>query len=160
MARKPVVDRDTVLHMLREGQTTQSVADAFGVTRQAVDIHRREFIAQGLLADQRAPRSRHSAPPSATQVPLAQVPQAAPAAQPEPQTSPTASHRELAALPLDQIIDLAIDAFAALKKLPEAEAERDRYRQEYESARAEIDRLREAESRRSDQEQRWLHAQQ
>ena len=148
MARKAIVDRDTVLRMLRDGQTTQHVADHFGVSRQAVDLHRKDFIARGLITDQRAARSRRSiATPTAEATPTM--------AKPTPAPSP----RELAALPLDQIIDLAIDAFAALKKLPEAEAERDRYQQSYEAAAAEIERLKEAESHRRTQEQRWFHAQ-
>lgn len=142
MARKAIVDRDTVLRMLRDGRTTQHVADHFGVSRQAVDLHRKDFIARGLITDQRAARSRRS-----TATPTM--------AEPTPAPSP----RELAALPLDQIIDLAIDAFAALKKLPLAEAERDRFRQSYEAAAVEIERLKEAESHRRTQEQRWFHAQ-
>ena len=148
MARKAIVDRDTVLRMLRDGQTTQHVADHFGVSRQAVDLHRKDFIARGLITDQRAARSRRST--------------AAPTAEATPtvtEATPAPSPRELAALPLDQIIDLAIDAFAALKKLPEAEAERDRYQKSYEAAAAEIERLKEAESHRRTQEQRWFHAQ-
>lgn len=151
MARKPIVDRNTVLEMLRDGQTTQHVADHFGVTRQAVDLHRKDFIAHGLLANQRAARSSRTAPPSG--------PEITPVQQAVVQASLAPSPRELAGLPLDQIIDLAIDAFAALKKLPETEAERDRYRQLYETAVAEMDRLKEAESRRHNQEQRWFLAQ-
>ncbi len=112
MARKAIVDRDTVLRMLRDGQTTQHVANHFGVSRQAVDLHRKDFIARGLITDQRAARSRGS-----TATPTAEATSTQPTmAKPTPAPSP----RELAALPLDQIIDLAIDAFAALKRLPEA----------------------------------------
>jgi len=160
MARKAIVDRDRVLQMLRDGQTTQRIADYFGVSRQAVDLHRKDFIARGLLADQRASRSPRTAPLAAPQTPL--VPPDSSVVQPaeriEAHIPPAPSHRELAAMPLDQIIDLAIDAFTALKKLPEVEAERDRYRESYQAAAAEIDRLKEAESHRHAQEQRWLHA--
>ncbi len=151
MARKAIVVRETVLRMLRDGQTTQAVADHFGVSRQAVDLHRKDFIARGLITDQRAARSRRSSAMPAGEV--------APTQPTMTESTPSPSPRELAALPLDQIIDLAIDAFAALKKLPEAEAERDRYKQVYETAAAEIERLKEAESHRRTQEQRWFHAQ-
>ncbi len=151
MARKTVVDRDTVLRMLRDGQTTQHVADYFGVSRQAVDLHRKDFIARDLLTDRRASRSpRTVSAPTATPTPARQ-------ANLEAQAAP--SPADLAALPLDRLIDLAIDAFAALKKLPELETERDRYRQSYEAATAEIERFKEAERHRRDQEQRWFLAQ-
>ncbi len=151
MARKAIVDRDTVLQMLRDGQTTQRVADHFGVTRQAVDLHRKDFIAHGLITDQRAARSHPGVAMPTTE--------SAPTQQGIPVAPSAPSPRELATLPLNQIIDLAIEAFAALKKLPELEAERDRYRQSYQAAAAEIERLKEAEDRRRDQEQRWFLAQ-
>ena len=151
MARKPIVDRDTVLQMLRDGQTTQRVADFFGVSRQAVDLHRKDFIARGLITDRRAIRSRASV--------LAPTREGTPAQMITPEAPSMPSPSELAALPLDQIIDIAIQAFAALKKLPEVEAELDRYRQSYQTAAAEIERLRKAEERRRDQEQRWFLAQ-
>ncbi len=151
MARKAIVDRDTVLQMLRDGHTTQRVADHFGVTRQAVDLHRKDFIAHGLITDRRAARSHDS-----VSAPAAEAP---PTQRLIPEVPPAPSHHDLAALPLDQLIDLAIDAFAALKKLPELEAERDRYRQSYEAAAAEVARLEEAEGRRRTQEQRWFLAQ-
>lgn len=163
MARKAILNRDTVLQMLHEGQTTQRVADHFGVTRQAVDIHRKEFIALGLLADQRAHRSKQTALETPVQPslvpPVAQSPPEMLSHQIEPVLPVSPSPRELAALPLDQIIDAAIDAFAALKRLPFVEAERDSYRQSYQDATIEIARLREAESHRQAQEQRWFHAQ-
>ncbi len=151
MARKAIVDRDTVLQMLRDGQTTQRVADHFGVTRQAVDLHRKDFIARGLIPDQRAPRSHGSVAALAAEAP--------PTQQTIPGVPAAPSPHDLAALPLDQLIDLAIDAFAALKKLPEVEAERDRYRQSYQAAATEIEGLKESEERRRTQEQRWFLAQ-
>ena len=49
MTRKAVVDRDTILNMLREGKTTQNIAEKYGVSRQAIDLHRRDYIKKGLL---------------------------------------------------------------------------------------------------------------
>ena len=44
MARKATVDVEMVARMLRDGQSTQAVAEHFGVSRQAIDLHRRKFI--------------------------------------------------------------------------------------------------------------------
>ena len=49
MARKAIVDRNTVLQLLKEGKTSQTIATQFGVSRQAIDLHRKEFIRTGLL---------------------------------------------------------------------------------------------------------------
>jgi len=54
MARKAIVDRDLVLTWLREGKTTEYIAEQYSVSRQAIDLHRRDFISRGLLPDQRA----------------------------------------------------------------------------------------------------------
>jgi len=60
---------------------------------------------------------------------------------------------------LDEQIDLIINAFNALKRLPQLEKEVDTYKQEYENALNEIERLKENERKRLDQESRWLHTQ-
>ena len=49
-----------------------------------------------------------------------------------------------------------IDAFSALKRLPELERELGTYKRKYESAMQEIDHLKQVEKKRYDQEQRWL----
>lgn len=49
MARKAIVNKDTVLRMLREGETTQRIAEGFNVSRQAIDLYRKDFIGKGLL---------------------------------------------------------------------------------------------------------------
>jgi transposase-like protein len=134
MARKAVVDRDVVLDMLKEGKTTQEIANKFGVSRQAIDLHRKDFISNGLLHDQRAPRTRtetREAPP------------------PERDT-----------VSLDEQIDLVIKAFGALKRLPKLEAELETCQRQYEDAAHEIRLLRDAEQRRQNQERRWHEAQQ
>ena len=64
MARKAIVDRDIVLICLREGKTTQYIAEQFGVNRQAIDLHRRDFISRGLLPNQRAARGKRAALPA------------------------------------------------------------------------------------------------
>ena len=55
MARKAIVDRNTVLQLLKEGKTSQNIATQFGVSRQAIDLHRKEFIRTGLLQAAGAP---------------------------------------------------------------------------------------------------------
>ena len=134
MARKATVDKDVVLQMLQEGKTTQYVADQFEVSRQAIDLHRREFINRGLLQDQRAFRKARA--DRATVFP----------------------YRD--GISLEQLIDLVIAAFSALKQLPELEADLEKYRRDYQSAVQEIERLKETDQKRKEQEQRWLLAQQ
>jgi len=56
---------------------------------------------------------------------------------------------------LDQQIELIIEAFGALKRLPELEGELEKYKRDYENALQEIERLREAEQKRRAQEQRF-----
>ena len=133
MARKATVDKDLVLQMLREGKTTQYIADQFGVSRQAVDLHRRDFINRGLLPDQRAGR--------------------------QTRVTKEAVLANRGVLPLDQLIDLVIEAFSALKCLPQLEADLEKYQHDYETAVQEIERLRNAEQKRQGQELRWLHIQ-
>ena len=129
MARKAIVDRDLVLNWLREGKTTQYIAEQYDVSRQAIDLHRRDFISRGLLPDQRAAREKRAAKET---VPPKQI---------------IAS--------LDQQIELIIEALGALKRLPELEAELEKYKRDYENALQEIERLREGEQKRQEQEQRF-----
>lgn len=134
MARKAIVDRDIVLNMLREGKTTQDIANKFGVSRQAIDLHRKGFINSGLLHNQRATRTRIE--------------------------KKEATPLERNAVSLDEQIDLIIKAFGALKRLPQLEAELETYKRKYENAAHEIQLLREAEQKRQDQERRWHVVQQ
>lgn len=134
MARKAVVDKDIVLKMLREGSTTQHVADQFGVSRQAIDIYRREFINSGLLGNQRAARTKRII------------------------TKETA-RPERKIISLEQQIDLVIEAFSALKRLPVLEAELEKCKRDYEHALGEMEHLQDAEHKRREQELRWLSVQ-
>ena len=133
MARKATVDREIALQMLREGRSTQYVADYFGVSRQAVDLHRGDFIKQGLLNAQRAARR----------------------AKTEKSTKPVDSGN----IPLDRLIDLIIEAFTALKQVPELETELEKYKRCYEDATREIEHLQNSEQKRHEQEERWQQAQ-
>ena len=133
MTRKATVDKDLVLQMLREGKTTQYIADHFGVSRQAVDLHRRDFITKGLLPDQRAGKQTKTAKEDVP--PNRNIPS------------------------LDQQIELIIEAFSALRRIPKLEADIEKYKRAYEGAVHEIERLQNAEQKRQDQELRWLHAQ-
>ncbi len=142
MARKAIVNKDIILSMLKEGATTQSIAGKFNVSRQAIDLYRRDFIEKGLLPNQRAIRTR-KAPKEITpqKQKLISVEQSLPS-------------KDIVSL--NEQIDLIINAFNALKRLPQLEKEVATYKQEYEKALHEIERLKENEKKRLDQESRWL----
>ena len=140
MARKAIVDRATVLQMLKEGKSTRYVADHYGVSRQAIDLHRKDFIEQGLLSNTRAPR-KAKAEPSTISV--------------QPDFQP----KDISRYPLDQLIDLVIEAFNSLKRIPELESELSKYRTLYENSVHEIESLRQERKKREDQEIRWYMAQ-
>lgn len=142
MARKAIVNKDIILSMLKEGGTTQRIAEKFNVSRQAIDLYRRDFIEKGLLPNQRAVRTR-KAPREA-------------APQKQKLISPRQSPPSKDIVSLDKQIDLIINAFNALKRLPQLEKEVETYKQEYENALHEIERLKENEGKRLDQESRWL----
>ena len=143
MARKPIVDRNTVLQLLKEGKTSQTIATQFGVSRQAIDLHRKEFIRTGLL-------------PAAGTAPL-------PVTVPQTITQAVSAKPASAITPkdisLDRMIDLFIKAFDALKRIPELEAEVERYRNEHDDLLKQIKQLEEREKKRQEQESRWLQAQ-
>jgi len=145
MARKATVDKDVILSMLKNGETTQRIAVEFNVSRQAIDLHRRDFIEKGLLANQRAVRRSKEAKEAASQT------------QKPVSTRQSSPSKDMVSL--DRQIDLMINAFNALKRLPQLEKEVERYKKEYENALHEIERLKEPEKKRLEQESRWLLAQ-
>ena len=145
VARKAIVNKDIILGMLRDGETTQHIAEKFNVSRQAIDLHRRDFIKKGLLLNQRAVRA-------------GKVPKEAPF-QTQNLISPMRSQPSKDIISLDEQIELIVSAFNALKRLPQLEKEAETYKQEYENALHEIERLKENEKKRLDQERRWLLAQ-
>jgi len=142
MARKAIVNKDIILSMLKEGETTQRIAEKFNVSRQAIDLYRRDFIEKGLLPNQRAVRTRKE-PKEAT-------------SQKKNLISPRQSLPSKDIVSLDEQIDLIINAFNALKRLPQLEKEVETYKEEYENALSEIERLKEDEKKRLDQVSRWL----
>ena len=135
MARKATVDVDKVIQMLRDGQSTQSVAEYFGVSRQAIDLHRHKFIKSGQLVDRRAPRT---------------TPASVGSSDTEIKASP--------AVPLDSLIELIIQAFDSLKQVPRLEAELEKYKRDYQKATEKIEQLEKAVSKRNEQEIRWTRA--
>jgi hypothetical protein len=147
MARKATVDRNLVLQFLKEGKTSQSIAVQFGVSRQAIDLYRKEFVRTGLL--------QANVTPLPAIVPNAVNPVAI---SPAPgQTQPAGLQPQ--DVSLDQMIELMIKAFAALKRIPELEAEAAKYRNEHDALIKQIEQLEEREKKRKEQESRWLHAQ-
>ncbi len=146
MARKAVVNKDIILNMLKEGKTTQFIAEKYGVSRQAIDLHRKNFISKGLLPDQRAARTKR-AQREDTSVARRSVSTREPA---------FVKHGTIS---LDEHIDLVISAFSALKRLPELETELETYKRRYEDALQEIERFEQVSNKREEQERRWILAQ-
>lgn len=149
MARKAIVDRDIILNMLKEGETTQHIADQFNVSRQAIDLHRKEFIVKGLLADKRAARRKKSELQTTTETPT-------PPARRQTNTIHDETSFPESSISLDQHIDLLINAFHALKRVVLMEKELNAYKQENERVKREIEYLKERERKRIEQENRWL----
>jgi hypothetical protein len=146
MARKAIVDRNTVLQLLKEGKTSQAIGIQFGVSRQAIDLYRKEFFRTGLLQ------------PSTVTPPL---PATSPAQQitTEALTKPVSLPVTTREVSLDRMIDLMIKALDAMKRLPELEAEVEKYRREYSNLLQKIEQLEEREKKRLEQEARWIQAQ-
>lgn len=145
MARKPIVDRDIVLRMLQRGSSTQQVAERFGVSRQAVDLHRKDFITRGLLKNERAARKPRSASLFSDTTP-AEV--------------PSQATTSIVPASIDDLIELMITAFTALKRAPELEVQMEQYKDAYKRTLKEVERLSREAEKRQDQEQRWNLSQQ
>jgi hypothetical protein len=165
MARKASVDVAQVLQMLQEGQSTQVVADHFGVSRQAIDLHRKRFIQSGQLGDRRAPRlisaPEESAqppipPPSSLATSSVHEPSLYTAGKPPGRKEPSAKGEP--EVPLDRLIELVIHAFDSLKKLPGVEAELEKYKQDYQKATERLAVLEQEAAKRKEQEARWQQA--
>lgn len=150
MARKATVDKEMTLQMLREGKSTHIVAEHFGVSRQAIDLYRKEFIQRGLLVDRRSPRQM-----TTFQKGEETKPEGYSAVAPDHEAR-TESHAT--DLPLDQLIDLVITAFNSLKRIPELEAELEKYKRNYQKAAEQIELLSNEVKKRKEQESRWLRA--
>lgn len=143
MARKATVDVEKAIQMLREGSSTQAVAEFFGVSRQAIDLHRRKFIQSGQLTDKRARRvAIASSGYNAT----------LPQERPEPSKEKALDNQPVS---LDRLIELVIEAFDSLKKLPKLEAELAKYKQDYQKAVEQIEELEKEVRKRREQEARW-----
>ncbi|MFC2057179.1 hypothetical protein ACFLTO_06420 [Chloroflexota bacterium] len=146
MARKAIVNKDVILDMLKEGKTTQFIAEKYGVSRQAIDLHRKDFIGKGLLPDQRAARTKRVQKENTTVARRSGLTR-------EPAF---VKHDTIS---LDEHIELVISAFSALKRLPELETELETYKCRYKDAMQEIERFEQAVKKRDEQERRWALAQ-
>lgn len=153
MARKAIVDRAVVLEMLKEGRTSQSIADRFGVSRQAIDLYRKQFTREGLLSPARPAASVVAEVGGVGQPDRVRSEPREPyivrASPPPPTTAPS----------LDEMVDLIIRAFTALKRIPELEAECEKIRKSYADTQAQIAEFQAREQKRHDQEQWWFQAQ-
>jgi hypothetical protein len=152
MARKAIVDKDIILDLLKKGETTQRIATRFKVSRQAIDLHRKEFIKNGLLPDKRATRSgKETIQPDTYKT--ANI--SGTFEEPQPAFLAEQALYNENVESLDAQIDLLISAFNALKRLPIVEKEIETLKIENEKARQEIERLKAIENKRLDQENRW-----
>ena len=149
MARKAIVDRNTVLQLLKESKTSQSIATQFGVSRQAIDLYRKEFIRTGLL----------QGAASTPALPVTMPAPTPPTINPPVSAKPTLSSAKPPEVSLDQMIELFIKALDALKRLPELEDEVVKFRNEHEGLLQQITQLEEREQKRKEQETRWLQTQ-
>jgi len=145
MARKATVDVDKVMQMLREGQSTQSVAEFFGVSRQAIDLHRHKFIKSGQLVDRRAPRRALTSPES-VEAGIKGSPSGSKAGTIDTGTKGSQS------VSLERLIELVIEAFDSLEQVPkpELEARLEKYKRDYQKAAERIDILEKAVSKRNE----------
>ena len=170
MARKTTVDVGKVMQMLREGKTTKEVAGSFGVSRQAIDLHRRRFIADGQLEEKRATRvsalsyvfktgnssssesgsggyDAHHGKPSAGSERFD--------VDPSGNNSPPSSRlKSNQAVSMDSLIELIIEAFDSLKRAPGLEAELEKCRRDYRKALEKTEALEAALIHRTEQEAR------
>ena len=158
MARKPIVDRDIVLQMLQAGSSTQQVAERFGVSRQAVDLHRKDFITRGLLKNERAGRKPRSTSLSSDTTPAEVPPQFTTSS--APADTPPQFTTSSGAASIDDLIELMITAFTALKRVPEMEIQLEQYKDAYKRTLKEVERLSKETEKRQDQELRWNLSQQ
>lgn len=152
MARKAIVDKEIILSMLKAGETTQRIAEKFSVSRQAIDLHRKDFIGKGLLPDRRAARSKKQPSTESGN-------NAAPQTEGYPRQPVSVSNEKpenKSTISLDTHIDLIINAFSALKRLPSLERELELYRLENERMKQELDKLTLIEKKRIEQENRWM----
>lgn len=148
MARKAVVDKEVILEKLRLGETTQRIAESFGVSRQAIDLHRKDLINKGFLEDKRAVRRKK---------PDYQVsPQSSKQDVNQPELIKEIPRKTIDTMTLDDQIDLLINAFSALKRVSQIERDLNTYKRENERISKELSRLKEIERKRIEQENRWM----
>ncbi len=148
MARKAIVDKDIILEKLKQGETTQRIAESYGVSRQAIDLHRKDFISRGLLEDKRAARKKKDEYRSTSQSVSREGKQ--------PELIREAPRKTIDTMTLNDQIDLLISAFSALKRVSQLEQDLTTYKRENERIARELSRLRELERKRIEQENRWM----
>ncbi|MDP2919022.1 MAG: helix-turn-helix domain-containing protein [Dehalococcoidia bacterium] len=155
MARKAIVDRTAVLELLKEGKTSQAVADRYGVSRQAIDLYRKQFVREGLLSPAHPTRQPGTTVKKSDRI--ADEPRAPYYAGPQPPTPPRLPTRP--ALSLDQAVDLLIQALTALKRVPELEKEIEQLKKTNGMLQAQFEEMQGREQKRHEQESRWFQAQ-
>jgi predicted DNA-binding transcriptional regulator YafY len=153
MARKAIVDREIVLQLLKEGQTSKAIAERFGVSRQAIDLYRKQLSGSTL------PGTRVTKPVSTGEPKSGLTFQHIPDQPPEPERTPSPTRTAQTSLSLDELVDLVIQAFSALKRVKELEMEISKIRKSYDALLQQVEQLQTHEQKRKEQEARWIHAQ-
>ena len=148
MARKAIVDKEQILTLLKKGETTQQIAEYFHVSRQAIDLHRKDFINKGLLENRRAARKRVS---RSIESPIDDT-----AINRQPELISRPFDNKIDTMSLNDQIDLLISAFSALKRIPQLERDLTTYKRENERISRELERLKNMESKRLEQENKWM----
>jgi transposase len=153
MARKAIVDREIVLQLLQEGHTSKAIAERFGVSRQAIDLYRKH-LPESTSPETRSPNPESDEPKSALTY------QHTPESPPEPKRVPYSTGKvQTPSLSLDELVDLVIQAFSALKRVKELEMEISKLRNNYDALLQQVEQLQAREQKRKEQEARWIHAQ-
>jgi len=154
MARKAIVDREIVLQLLQEGQTSKAIAERFGVSRQAIDLYRKQMPGNTL------PEIRVTQPVMSGESKSGLTYQHIPEPPPEPKRVPySTGTAQTPVLSLDELVDLVIQAFSALKRVKELETDISRLRKSYDALLQQVEQLQAREQKRREQEARWIHAQ-
>ncbi len=154
MARKAIVDRGIVLQLLQEGQTSKAIAERFGVSRQAIDLYRKQLSGSIL------PETRVTNPVMSGEPKSSLTYQHTPGPPPESKRTPySTGNAQTPSLSLDELVDLVIQAFSALKRVNELEMEISNLRKSYDALLQQVEQLQAREQKRKEQEARWIHAQ-
>ena len=130
--RTPKVNKEEVKNQLLKGISPEAIAKYQGCARQYISDIKRQYERKGVVF---------------------------------PTTRPGRKPQKVEAKPLidttmEDQVELTIQAFEALKRQPELEAERDKYRRGYENLKEQFELTEKDKTKRIRQQQRWELAKQ